>query len=1199
MYLSQVDLVGFKSFAHKTSIKFDDGITAIVGPNGCGKTNIVDAIRWVLGEQKSSVLRSERMENVIFGGTMNRRRLGYAEVALVIENTKNILPIEYSQIMISRRLYRSGESEYLLNKQVCRLKEISNLLMDSGMGADAYSIIELSMIEQLLNDSDDFRNRLFEEAAGITRYKTRRQETLRKLDATRQDLIRVKDIINEIERNVGSLKSQVNRAKKYEKLKEEVVSVEKLYYVCKRRDLSNRKKPMETELSSLSNSLSGLSGKFSKGKASFEKAQNKIIEKQDLLAKAQDDLNQYSDRVRAVDNTIATLKERLAAMSETERRLEEELAGLSEKLNDTNSKRVLAEKVYETGKNDLKSADDMLKNFENDRNKFLVGYKRKKELFLEKSQKIFDIVKNLEETKRKKDALNRESHEKNTRLSELRTIKSKSLDRFGKLSGSVQEHLDNQGNLEKKLKDLKKEKAFLIQSQETITKEILNYVQKENELKVSYEANNARVQFLTNLIEEHGDLPGGVTSILKAKEKLKGIFGTIADHISVPEPYRYAVESVLGEQAHYVVVDTLDNITCAIDFLRSSRGGRATFIALDSIKNEPEISVPKSAGKEFKPGINIIDKINMDNKIKPVIKVLLGDVVFVDDEVLSKYTLDSRSYHQRFVNASGEIHSAGYLHSGGSAKDSSTGIIGRNERLSELRKLIKKIESQLEVINSALKNGDEKNEVLLDTISKNAQSLESVSGEFESVNRSLDIMHYEKEQIEQELEKLDSEAKQAELFKKDFSSLKELDREIFELQKNQDKLQDESAVFQSEVKALESERDSIEIKYSDYKAQSARFKEALLSSQKDSARLDLFLREIENDIQERKIALQETKEQKKETNKKIEERNETLENLVNEQHNYEEKVLVSREELHAFQEEKRSEFDGFMTVENEIAGLRDRIQNQKTDLLEIQNKLDFLDERMREKGIDIKTIVYENGDYDQDELDQKKQRLIQKLEAIGPVNLEALEEYNREKERVQFLINQSHDLEDSEKTLIETINKINHTAHERFVQTFQLVKDNFKSVFGSFFGEGEADLQIVETDDPINSKIEVFAQPFGKKVQSIALLSGGEKSLTALAILLAIYKVKPSPFCILDEVDAPLDDANISRFIAMLKKYSFDTQFIVVTHNKKTMEAAHNLYGVTMEESGISKLISVRMNHEDNSTNTDEIDPAAEIVGAH
>ena len=1180
MYLSQVELIGFKSFAHRTKITFDDGVTAIVGPNGCGKTNIIDAIRWVLGEQKTSVLRSDRMENIIFNGTMNRRRLGYAEVSLVIENTKNILPIEYSQVMIARRLYRSGESEYLLNKQPCRLKDISNLLMDSGIGAGAYSVIELSMVEMILSDRDEYRKRLFEEASGITKYKSRRQEALRKLDATRQDLVRVKDIINEVERNVNALKSQVNRANRYEKLKSKLVTIEKQYYYAKRTELLERKKPIEDEINALTNQYNLLSGRAAKRRAIIDKAQSEILAKQEVLANAQEVLNKFSERVRKVDSNHAKLQERLIALKETAGRLTNENSAFKTKIKENDRQFHRVSDDITSYRIELNSAVKDLERIKSERDTFLSEYKHRKSKYLSKSRQIFDVLKKLEGKNRKRDAIIRDNQERKTQLERLKLTQKKSYSRLNEL-------LDNQKSLNANTEGLtthfdavKADKESAVKRLEYNNQCINEYENAIHNKKISLESLKTKLQFLTNLVVEHGALPGGVSVILNAKDKLKGVLGTVGEFLSVPKEYRVAVESALGEQAQYIIVDKWRNIQSAVDFLRKAKCGRATFVALDRIPQKAEHSLVKPENLDIKNGSLLMEKITAPDNVQRLLSVLLGDVVLVDDNEISQIAaVDSAVSPYRIVNKNGEIISIGYMFTGGSLPEESTGIVSRKDRITELEKEINAIEAEITETMQSLENECAAKKQVQEDSFRIDEKLDTISNDLELSKHKLGIANFEIQQIKENIEQIESEAKQLELSGKDNSELDEINNDITLLQKEYDKLQREHEQFQSEEEALEIERQKYEDQFSEYNARVTRRSESIHSLEREKSRLQQLHAEYSDEIEKRKISLRETNEQQKSTEAQLEELHEALEQLFSEQKEYEDKVLTSREELNKIQEEKQEDLNEFLELQKQISTIQEDNQKGRELLVAIQQEMKFLEDILQSKGIVIEeTEDSRSEEIDLEEIITNKQRLLRKIDAFGPVNMEALEEYNRERERLNFLKSQTQDLEDAEKTLIETIDKINKTAHERFRQTFQLVRQNFIHIFRSFFGGGEADIKLEEELDPLEAKIEIFAQPFGKRIQSIALLSGGEKALTAIAILFAIYRVKPSPFCILDEVDAPLDDANIARFVNVLQEFAQDTQFIVVTHNKKTMEAARNLYGVTMQESGISKIISVKIN---------------------
>ena len=1178
MFLSQVELTGFKSFAHKTVIKFNEGITAIVGPNGCGKTNVVDAIRWVLGEQKSSVLRSDRMEDVIFNGTMNRKRLGYTEVSIIIENTKNILPIEYSQVMITRRLFRSGESEYLLNKQTCRLKDISNLLMDSGMGADAYSVIELNMVEKILNDSDDYRSRLFEEAAGIMKYKVRRNEALRKLEASRQDVVRIRDIIIEVERTVNSLRSQVGRASRYEVLKSELTAVEKKYYNARYRELMRKKEPIESEIQNLINHSNELSGKSAKKQAYIDKTQSEILAYQDAVAQAQEELNAFSEKVHITDTTYAKLQERLNALQETEKRLLSEATLFEQRMKDSDSMlhNVLNEAAVK--KEELKVIQEKLEDAIRKRNKFLEEYKQKKSVFMSKNQQLFDIIKKLEELRRKTDSLIRDENEHKAQSERLKELRVKSQSRLEELTASGEQIQKEINRITDWLHIENNNKEQTAQQIETITKALSDMQKKIYNTKITLESLRTKHTLLQNLIEQYEGLPSGVSEVLKVKQTLPGIKGTIGELISVEKGFEVAFESALGEQIHYIVAETYSDCKRAVDYLRAKEGGRATFVALDSLPPEEKQPLYKQFPVPDSIGFPLLEKISIPGYLRNLMTVLLGDVIYitVDDETVHGDT--ALPLYLRKVSKEGTVKSAGYLYTGGGIPDVNTSIVGRKERISEIKSKITAFEKDIAALENELKDYNSKKQQLNENLNIMNDRIAVLSQELQSVKHRQGILWYEIEQVQRTLEQTDKDIKQLDEISFDENRIAELEKAIELKESEWNTLKNECEQFQSEEDLLENDRRNYEELISEQYNQKAMLSEMINSFEKEIVRSKNLLKEYTNSLTERQRNLEETRKHYSTTQEQVVELRLTLEKLFEEQREYENTVLTRREELNKIQEEKQSDLHEFLEMQKHITSLQEKLQKNKEQLIETQQELKFLTDTYQVKGIYIDPAMEFDETVDIEKIVAQKQQLIKKIELFGPVNMEAVDEYNKERERLSFLQNQLQDLEDAEKTLVDTINKINIIAHERFSQTFNQVRDNFRVLFKKLFSDGEADLVYTEREDPLDAKIDVFAQPFGKKVQSIGLLSGGEKALTAIAILFSIYLVKPSPFCILDEVDAPLDDSNVARFVKILNEFSRDTQFIIVTHNKKTMEAADYLYGVTMEETGISKIISVRLN---------------------
>ena len=703
-----------------------------------------------------------------------------------------------------------------------------------------------------------------------------------------------------------------------------------------------------------------------------------------------------------------------------------------------------------------------------------------------------------------------------------------------------------------------------------------------------------------NLTEDFGDLSNGVSEILRSKGNLKGIVGTVGELIDVPGEYTKAVEASLGEQAYYVVVDKFENIKFAIDHLQKSQTGGVTFVALDKIQvtNINPGSSAKKKGFKIDDGFSpLIEKLSYQKKYDPLYSVLMGDVLLSENGDIFRNKQYSDLPENRFVDIKGNLISDGSLFTKlGSDNDDSTNLIGRKERILKIEKNITSLSKELDkanktaIIQNYLKTNAKQN------IKGYENQLTAVMSDLESLNQKSVVTNYEIQKLTQSLEQDNSVIVELKSFLTSAPKVDTLSGNILKLMATRDRLQLERQNFQGEEEKLENERQDIEKSFSENQANVSRLNQILLSSERDLKRFNELQTEYESDLNSRHTLLGETDIQSKNAQKQISKSEKELESLFDEQREYENRVLISREGLASIQEEKKDDIDDFMNLQNQLSSAQSEIQNRKEQLVELQQELKFLKDTLISKGISPENIEIDQKEKNLDEIINNKQKLIRRIESYGPVNLEALDEYDKERERLAFLQKQASDLDEAENILIETIDKINQTARERYVQTFQLVRQNFIKIFRSFFGEGESDMKMEEVADPLEANIEIFAQPFGKKIRSINLLSGGEKTLTAIAILFAIYRVKPSPFCIFDEVDAPLDDANISRFTNVLYEFSNDTQFIVVTHNKKTMEAAQNLYGVTMEETGISKLISVRIDNGKSQDPPDKKDLKAESL---
>jgi len=725
----------------------------------------------------------------------------------------------------------------------------------------------------------------------------------------------------------------------------------------------------------------------------------------------------------------------------------------------------------------------------------------------------------------------------------------------------------------------RKEKSILHDKSEQTEHQIAQLEKSINKARVNKEAIKTKLDFTKTLVEKHGGMPGGVGTILEAKESLDGIIGTIGELITVPKEYRNAIESVLGEQANYIVVDKWKNIFPAVEFIRTDKSGKVTFVALDKISKFTPKRINKPIHPDLKGICPITEKISVQKELSSMIQFLLHDVFLVENKNLTEIPIENiQSNSFKIVNKQGDINAVGFLYSQGVFSDDSLNIIGRKDRIKELEKQIGSVNQTIQDNENELKSLMEKKQELHSRISQLDDNVSASQNELESVRQKLGIDDFKIQQANNQLKRISADTEQLEIFTGDATEIDSLNYDIQVLENVRNKLQTERESFQMEEETLESERQEIDRSFSEKNSFVTRFREIVSAQGKDEKRLADQIDEYNEEVKKRKSELKDTIFQKETTKKRLKELQNALKKLFDQQKENKDSVLLMSGELNSIQEHRQNNFEKYRNFQKQAKELAEQIQDSKEHLSEIRQQLHYVDEVIHEKKIDIIDVSEEELEKSLSEYETEIKKHRQKIEDFGPVNLEALEEYDKERERLEFLQNQVNDLEEAEKTLVETITKINKTARERFVKTFDQINQNFKNIFSSFFGNSMAELKFDKTQDPLEARIEIFAQPFGKRVLSISMLSGGEKALTAIALLFAVYQVKPSPFCILDEIDAPLDDANISRFIKMLQQFSTDTQFIIVTHSKKSMEAAETLYGVTMEETGISKVVSVMLN---------------------
>lgn len=1192
MYLSKLEIFGFKSFANKTVLNFTRGITGIVGPNGCGKTNIVDALRWSLGEQKSATLRSDKMENVIFNGTREKKPMGMSEVSLTLVNDKGILPTDYSEVTITRRIFRSGESEYLLNKNICRLKDITNLFMDTGMGTNAYSVIELKMIEVILSSKAEERRRMFEEAAGVNKYKLRRRLSLKKLDEVKSDLTRVNDIVSEVEKTVRSLERQAKRADQYNQihtvLREKELDLagrefshftdNKNRFLSETQESSARRDEIDIEIRQIENELIQLRSQInevetelkdkrfeiSKNNASRYELQNKISVGEERINSLNKNQERFKQEINEFKNTIEETEELLQSTNENIIELkigiekkEKDLTGLSDTI------KAKAEELEEKRKTLKTYNDDILARFKD---------------LSSKENQFGNIKKALASSNETIENLNK-------RIQNI-------TNNIAKTVGYLEELTTEKDTAEKKLFESEKLFAERQKEKEDLEKELSELKDKELEQKGQITTLKDKIEFLQTLISNLEGISRGAKILLESRgwtEKEKNLF---ADVGNADEKFRFALEAALKTVLNNLMIENFDDLQNAISYLKKNDLGKASFYLLQQPsggnKGFPQFvadfTLKRKAKKLVKESVFISwasDLVQTDGKWKPYFdKVLQRTAVTGDLE--SALQLNQKYPEFNFATLNGDfVQSSGIIEAGSSPRLDDT-LFGRKQLIENLkdeyprlevilegtRKEIARIEEQISGID--LKNISEQGKILLNDITNIEKQISQFEFEKRKAGEEIDAAQSEIQKTAVKANQLDNE----------INSLKaEIEKQTIEKQTSEEVLKN----YETELKSFEEEFYRTNSEFNQKKIELERLRGQLRNEENELSRAESSKVSLENSVQKKE----------KDIASAIEESNSMAEQLI-EYKNTLEDINEILNELRKAEREIDSRLDSFKqtaskfesqlkTLRNDRQTISDGIHSIDLKINEINLRLENLVEHIKENyALELAYQEYTDLDtYNFKEQSQEVSQLKEKLKNLGPINLLAFSEYEQEKERLDFLWKQRDDLVESEKELIKTINEINDTAQRLFTETFEQIRKNFIGIFQTLFNPGdEADLLLEEGADPLEAKIEIIAKPKGKRPTSIELLSGGEKTLTATALLFAIYLVKPSPFCILDEVDAPLDDANVDRFTKLLKEFSTNTQFIIVTHNKRTMEAAETMYGVTIQEEGVSKLVAVQFNED-------------------
>ena len=1190
MYLSKLEIFGFKSFAQKTPIKFNEGVTSIVGPNGCGKTNIVDAIRWCLGEQRSSTLRSDKMENVIFNGTSSRKPMGMAEVSLIIENTKGILPTEYTDVTITRRIFRSGESEYLLNKNLCRLKDITNLFMDTGIGANAYSVIELKMVETILSSKAEERRTMFEEAAGVNKYKLRRRLALRKLEEVKADLTRVNDIVNEVAKNVSSLERQAKKADRYNHLSSHLKEIElelaerefswflqkSSEIIFSKEENNKRKNHLEDEMSGLSERLAEIKNRL----GGFEtELKDKRLE-----------INKVTENIYALRSDISVSMERHKSVTSNINKYENEINELTDRLVSTKS-------VIEQA-----SASSSKITSEIEESRELKGELKLK---IENAGKLVDIkktdVKKLSETivaslkfvsdkENELANITKSVEEKNNQINKLNSRVLNLTNDVAKTVGFIESLKEEKEEVASKLNEAEDNYAKKVQEKEKLDQELNDLKTRELELKSLITGLNDKISFIQNLVDNFEGVSQGTKSLLKSSSWASSEVALLANVGNATEDLRPAVEAALRNNINDLIISSVEDLKRGVEYLKSNDLGRASFY-LNQSNNGSLVFWGKlqkyflsrqrkkiEAHSSFKFWAST--SVKADETWNFVFRKLLDSTAIVDD-FDSAISLSKKFPDFRFVTLDGDLAEGTGLIEGGSPKADES-LFGKRQLLDEIKKEIPSKKQELELVAEKiseyeklisgidLKVLSDQGRMLVNDLANIDKQISQFEYEKKKANDEIEKTHQRVQDIAAESNRLDNDKNNAE------SKLNELKEKKSSSESQLELLENENREAEAQFNQLVSEENEIKVKLERSLGEVRNLQNTITQSQANIETINKSIVSRKGDIEFARKETSEIEVKVKEREKGVIDLENNKKSLVEGLEKIEKNYDILRAEASSIEEEinkKRADKDNILDSNRDLEIKLNEYEIKKNNLLEHIKE---------EYSITIEQKKFEdNSSFNFEERKAEVHELRQKIRNLGPINLLAYSEYEEEKERLDFLNQQRDDLVESEKDIVRTIEEINHTAQAKFTETFNMIRENFIQVFRTLFDPGdEADLRLEEGADPLEGKIEIIAKPKGKRPTSIELLSGGEKTLTAIALLFGIYLVKPSPFCILDEIDAPLDDANIDRFTRLIKDFSRNTQFIVVTHNKRTMEAAETLYGVTMQEEGVSKLVSVRFNED-------------------
>lgn len=1186
MNFKEIELSGFKSFADKTDIKFDSGITAIVGPNGCGKSNVSDAIRWVLGEQSSKLLRGSSMQDVIFNGTEKRKSLSYCEVTLIFDNSDRYFNYDNDEIAITRKLYRSGESAYLINRTPVRLKDIYNLLYDSGIGRDGYSIIGQGKVEEIISSKPENRRTIFEDAAGIAKFKSRKVDAERKLERTRDNLTRANDIISELERQMGPLKKQAENAKKWLELRNRLQDLEVNAYVYRYNNANIVKAQINTKLQAIGEEINNRQSELDKTTNDYDESMKQVSSIDEDIALTHDSILNLSVELEKQSGEANVIRERIANMNDTKSKITVDLLNAKNTVEKDNAELGFKKQKYDEVVSKLHTLNLSYDEVSNDYLKIVDELSLHEDQTQDSQQKMFDALDKLTDIKANFSKYQAERDMLRTNLAEMEQ-------KLGNLNKTVQEKQTSKDELETLVEKLKQDKqsaenalANAKLKQDSLTNEIKEAQEDRYRTNSKIQVYENRKNMLEEMQKEYDGYQYAVKKLLKESERNSNVkskmVGVLASLIKVPEKYETAIEIALGNAVQNIVTFDEQNAKELINYLKVNDFGRATFLPINKIR--PRGIAPEDAKALTFAGCFGLasDLISYPNNVKDVISNLLGATIIVDNLDTAIAISNKTKLSYKIVTLDGDVINPQGSMTGGSKKKDAANLISRDREIQTLAKELENLKNNLTSLTTKITNlqkeydatkfainqlFDDRNTADINYAKENERltsfvnSLNEAKAEQETMNNQYNSTKIRIDNITKELESIDELENTAMQNKTSANKfIAERQEKFAKLKEQRDNINETLTKIKVEIASLEAQKSSFEADFERLNEEINLNTLKANSFENDVEKIDKTIKEAEGIIRQ-----QIETEANQEAKAKLESLRKSLAGYEKEKQTLQDKI--------------RRLNDAKMQIMDALTKLNDRKNASENQLEKVDTEIEQMQERIYEEySLTYATCQeFVRADFNIDEAMPEISDIKKEISKLGYVNVHAIDDVKLLMERYDGLKLQTDDLTKAEENLTKVIEELSTEMMSRFETEFNKINENFKVTFRELFGGGNARLELTDPNNLLESGVDIVAEPPGKKLQNITLLSGGEKALTAIAILFAILKLKPMPFCLLDEIEAALDDSNVGRFAEYLRRFSKVTQFIVITHRKPTMELADCLYGVTMEEKGVSKMVSVKL----------------------